>query len=135
MIMEHEYRLEVRGYELDSFGHVNNAVYLNYLEAARWDLCSKLNLTDYNESNELFIVVIETNIKYIRELKLFDKVLIKTELTYEDDYLIFKHNIYNEVTKRKASVAKSKMVLVSKQRIIYEIPQFIKDKLDICAYG
>ncbi|NOV88900.1 acyl-CoA thioester hydrolase [Clostridium acetobutylicum] len=133
--MEHEYRLEVRGYELDSFGHVNNAVYLNYLEAARWDLCSKLNLTDYNESNELFIVVIETNIKYIRELKLFDKVLIKTELTYEDDYLIFKHNIYNEVTKRKASVAKSKMVLVSKQRIIYEIPQFIKDKLDICAYG
>lgn len=133
--MEHEYRLEVRGYELDSFGHVNNAVYLNYLEAARWDLCSKLNLTDYNESNELFIVVIETNIKYIRELKLFNKVLIKTELTYEDDYLIFKHNIYNEVTKRKASVAKSKMVLVSKQRIIYEIPQFIKDKLDICAYG
>ncbi len=27
----------VRSYELDSFGHVNHAVYLNYLELARFD--------------------------------------------------------------------------------------------------
>lgn len=29
--------LRVRGYELDSFGHVNHATYLNYLEHARWE--------------------------------------------------------------------------------------------------
>jgi len=29
--------VRVRSYHLDSFGHVNNAVYLNYLEAARCD--------------------------------------------------------------------------------------------------
>lgn len=28
----------VRGYELDSFGHANNASYLNWLEHARWEL-------------------------------------------------------------------------------------------------
>lgn len=28
--------LQVRGYELDSFGHVNHSTYLNYLEHARW---------------------------------------------------------------------------------------------------
>jgi len=33
-----EYRLSVRGYELDSYNHVNNAVYLNYYEQARWQL-------------------------------------------------------------------------------------------------
>lgn len=27
----------VRSYELDQFGHVNHAVYLNYLEQARWE--------------------------------------------------------------------------------------------------
>ena len=30
--------LTVRGNELDSFGHVNNAIYLNYLEQARWEI-------------------------------------------------------------------------------------------------
>jgi acyl-CoA thioester hydrolase len=33
--MEHETRVTVRSYECDSYGHVNNAVYLNYLEYAR----------------------------------------------------------------------------------------------------
>lgn len=28
----------VRGYEIDLFGHVNNAVYMNWLEHARWAL-------------------------------------------------------------------------------------------------
>ena len=33
--MRHEHRLEVQSYECDANGHVNNAVYLNYLESAR----------------------------------------------------------------------------------------------------
>jgi len=33
--MEHRCSLTVRSYECDSYGHVNNAVYLNYLEYAR----------------------------------------------------------------------------------------------------
>jgi len=33
--MTHECTLEARSYECDSYGHVNNAVYLNYLEYAR----------------------------------------------------------------------------------------------------
>ncbi len=32
-----ETRITVRSYECDSYGHVNNANYLNYLEFARWD--------------------------------------------------------------------------------------------------
>ncbi len=33
--MEYECTLRVRSYECDGYGHVNNAVYLNYLEYAR----------------------------------------------------------------------------------------------------
>lgn len=32
-----ESRLRVRSYELDAFGHVNHAVFFNYLEQARFD--------------------------------------------------------------------------------------------------
>lgn len=42
--------IDVRGYEIDSFGHVNNAIYLSWLEHARWELglTHRLNLTEGN---------------------------------------------------------------------------------------
>jgi acyl-ACP thioesterase len=33
--MEHEKQIEVRWRDLDSYGHVNNVVFLTYLEEAR----------------------------------------------------------------------------------------------------
>ena len=35
--MKHITKIQVRSYECDSYNHVNNAVYLNYLEHARMD--------------------------------------------------------------------------------------------------
>ncbi|OFZ19883.1 MAG: hypothetical protein A2X94_14580 [Bdellovibrionales bacterium GWB1_55_8] len=43
--MPHTCSINVRGYELDSFGHVNHAVYLNYLEHARWQLLNEGGIT------------------------------------------------------------------------------------------
>ena len=37
--------IEVRGYELDSFGHVNHAVYVSYLEHARWKVLAEEGIT------------------------------------------------------------------------------------------
>ena len=37
----HEYPLVIREQHLDTFGHVNNAKYLEILEEARWDLISR----------------------------------------------------------------------------------------------
>lgn len=42
----HATDLTVRSYECDSYGHVNNAVYLNYLEAARHGLLASIGF-DY----------------------------------------------------------------------------------------
>jgi len=40
--MEYETTLRVRSYECDSYGHVNNAVYLNYLEYARGEFLNSV---------------------------------------------------------------------------------------------
>jgi len=43
--MTHECALEARSYECDSYGHVNNAIYLNYLEYARVEFLRKAGIS------------------------------------------------------------------------------------------
>jgi len=43
--MEHVCEIAVRAYECDGYGHVNNAVYLNYLEVARHEYLRELGIS------------------------------------------------------------------------------------------
>jgi len=90
--------LEVRGYELDSYGHVNNAVYLNYFEHGRWDMFKKLNLNEIIHATHRFIVVTDIHVRYMREAKLYDELEVQTRMTREGLYLIFKQRIFNKQT-------------------------------------
>lgn len=128
--MNSKHCFEVQGYELDSFNHVNNAVYLNYIESARWKFFNETKWIDYMRNNDLHPVVIETNIRYINELKVFEKAVIKSWWKYDGNYLIANQNIYMEETNKKVAKAKVKMILVSSERIAHELPDFIKSELD-----
>ncbi|MFI5719270.1 acyl-CoA thioesterase [Nocardia sp. NPDC051750] len=60
----------VRGYELDVQGHVNQAVYLQYAEHARWECLLAAGLQpDKLVAARIGPVVLETTIKYRRELR------------------------------------------------------------------
>ncbi|GAA3788374.1 acyl-CoA thioesterase [Streptomyces chiangmaiensis] len=65
----------VRGYETDALGHLNQSVYLQYAEHARW---SVLQAAGVNPSELLAKgvgpVVLETTIRYLRELRAGDEV-------------------------------------------------------------
>ncbi|MFC4498039.1 MULTISPECIES: acyl-CoA thioesterase [Streptomyces] len=68
-------RVTVRGYETDVQGHVNQAVYINYAEHARWSLLqaagvSQAALVDRGVGP----VGLETTIRYKRELLAGDEV-------------------------------------------------------------
>ena len=122
----YKYSVTVRGYELDSYGHVNHAVYLNYLEQSRWEILKELQLFDYLHKNELLLVVTELNIRYKQEAKLFDELVINTNITKKPPYLIFLHKIYNSKTKRMISEARVKTLLIDKNRIPHDIPAEFK---------
>ena len=78
--MKSTYELTVRGYELDSFGHVNNAVYLNYAEAAMWHCLNRYGLVELLQKEGLFPVILESSLRYLHELHLLDPVRIETEM-------------------------------------------------------
>jgi len=117
--------VEVRGYELDSFNHVNNAVYLNYFEHARWEIIKEKGLIDFFRKSGNFLVVVETHIKYIREIKLFDKLVINTSIGREDPYLIFHHEMLQSGSNKKVSKATVKTLLLDETRTPIDMPHEI----------
>lgn len=120
--MKYSFKTEVRGYELDSYGHVNNAVYINYTEQARWEILKNAGLLKSFLENNLLLVVTETNIRYMRELKLFDQIEIITTIKHEAPYLVFYHNILNLTGNVKAAKVEVKTLLIDKDRIPQDIP-------------
>ena len=61
--------LTTRSYEMDSLGHVNNAVYLNYLEHCRMQWLYSHNITAKDfQRLKTYPVVVNVNINYKREL-------------------------------------------------------------------
>ncbi|MEU6280167.1 acyl-CoA thioesterase [Streptomyces sp. NPDC047028] len=68
-------RVTVRGYETDVQGHLNQAVYLNYAEHARWSLLHAAGVSQARLIGQgVGPVALETTIRYRRELLAGDEV-------------------------------------------------------------
>lgn len=118
-------QITVRGYELDSYGHVNNAVYLQYFEHARWEVMKELNILDYFSENGLLLVVTESTVRYMREACLFDELAIETTYEMHPPYLVFHQKIRNVKTQTPITRATVKTLLIDKMKIPQELPEFL----------
>ncbi len=78
--MKHTATLVVRSYELDSYNHVNNANYLNYLEYGRMEFLRAIGF-DYNALVEagFYLYVTRIDIRYRASAKLFDELSVEVE--------------------------------------------------------
>jgi acyl-CoA thioester hydrolase len=77
-------RLKVRGYELDTQGHLNWAEYLHYAEHARWECLSAAGITqDALIASGFGPVVLEVSVRYRRELRGGDEVDVTCAFEFE----------------------------------------------------
>ena len=78
--MHHEYRLTVQSWQCDANGHVNNAVYLNFLESARVDFFRAAGAS-YRAMREqgFSFVVARICIDYRGEARMEDPLVVVTE--------------------------------------------------------
>lgn len=67
--------VRVRTYELDSFGHVNNSVFLNYLEEARSEYLKQKNLSFHDFARlGVQLVIVEATVRYISPARYGDEI-------------------------------------------------------------
>ncbi|AUN98565.1 acyl-CoA thioesterase [Bacteriovorax stolpii] len=76
----YEYELTILEQHLDTFGHVNNAVYLELYEEARWDFITKnkLGLKEILET-KVGPVLLDLNLTFKAELKNREKIKIVSQ--------------------------------------------------------
>jgi acyl-CoA thioester hydrolase len=77
----HEYQLLILEHHLDTFGHVNNAVYLQLFEQARWDLITRngYGLADVHRL-QIGPTILDVQVRFARELRNRQPIVIKTWL-------------------------------------------------------
>lgn len=82
-----EISFTVHTYYIDIAGHLNNIVYIKWIEQLRTKLFNNYFNLQELLSNNLYPVVISTNITYKKALKLFDKPVGNI------NFLCFNHGI------------------------------------------
>lgn len=84
--MSHSFESEIliRESLIDTFGHVNNAKYLELFEEARWDMIHDRGFS-VKEILEKGIgpVVLEVNLRFTKEVRLREKIKIVSEVQAE----------------------------------------------------
>jgi thioesterase III len=75
----HLYDLTIHERHLDTFGHVNNAMYLDLLEEARWDLITRNGYgLDEIKRRQAGPTIVEINLRFVREIRNRERVTVKS---------------------------------------------------------
>ncbi|MFE2457439.1 acyl-CoA thioesterase [Streptomyces sp. NPDC059402] len=93
----------VRGYETDTQGHLNQSVYLNYAEHARWSLLQAAGISQAElVASGVGPVALETTIRFRRELLAGDEVTVSCAFEWGEGKTF---RIRQVVTKADGTVA------------------------------
>lgn len=95
---QYEMDIVIQETDLDVFGHVNNAAYLRLFENARWQFITEKGVgLKQIQTSGIGPVLLEVNIKYLKELKARDRVKIVSEFyPFEGKIAKIKQSMMNE---------------------------------------
>ncbi len=124
------FELEILEYHLDSFGHVNNAKYLEIYEMARWDFITKngMGLKEIH-ANSLGPVLLDLNLTFKRELKNRETIQIFSQAQSFKNKLIFnlEQVIINSSQKIASTLSLNCGLMDLKERkLISPTPEWLK---------
>ncbi len=119
---------EVRGYEIDAFGHVNNANYLNYYEHARWSMLAEENIDlESFKSWDRWPVIASVEVQYLKPIFMGDVITIESRiLEYRRSSMQIEQKILKGTS--EVSTAKIRSVFVDGKGRPAPMPEEIENK-------
>ncbi len=120
----------VASYEMDSFGHVNNAVYLNYLEKARGDFLEARGLAHQDFFKwKRFPVLVKAEMTFKRPAVSGDRLFIRGWVTEHSRIgFTLSYEILQIQSDQCVLEAKTRLVFIDEKGRPSRIPQEFKDK-------
>ncbi len=124
---------KVRGYECDFYGHVNNAVYLNYLEFARLEAMEYKDVPPHKlKESGVLLVIKQIVIDYKCPACAGDEIIIESSL---DDIRYTNGLFLQKILRRRDNVvlaeAKVRWVCIDLDNKPVRIPEVICEAFDI----
>lgn len=119
------HRIKVRSHDLDSFGHVNNAVYFNYLEEARCEYLEQRGLS-FNSFAEwkAFAFVVGAEIRYKSPAKFGDVLEIRGVISsMKKSTFAIDYELYNQTSQKLGAIAKMTFAFVDEKGKVIAMPQ------------
>jgi len=119
---------QVRSYEADSFGHANNAVFLNYLEYARGQylLQKGLSFNDFHRWGR-YPYVVNVNITYKSPARIDDVLEIRGWISkVKPTRFTLSYQVHNKTSETISAVAELTMAFVNQDKRPVAIPQEFK---------
>lgn len=122
--------LQVRSYELDFYGHVNNAIYLNYLEFARGKYLEQVGLSFEDLVKEdIFMIVARVELDYKAPALMSDWLEITGFVEkVGNKSMVFRQQIQNKKNRMLVLDGKIIIVFVNGKRETIPVPEILKEK-------
>lgn len=113
-----EMPMQVRDYEVDSQGIVNNAIYLHYLEHTRHEFCREAGTSFRDMQREgIDPVIRRVDIEYLTPLGLGDRMVSCLALRREGARFVFVQDIYTLPDRRPVVKAECTVVCLEGGRL------------------
>ncbi len=123
--------VKVRNYHVDSYGHVNNAQYLHYLEDARTDFFEELGYTlPELGRRDIFIFITESHLEYQKPARMGDSLLVYGWFKHlSSRKAVWQHEVYNAGNKELVLTGSITGLFLHHDKII-SIPKDIRTAMN-----
>jgi acyl-CoA thioester hydrolase len=110
---------DVRDYECDMQGIVNNAVYLNYLEHARHEFIRERGVVFARLIKRgIQPVMAEMNIRYLKSLVSNDRYTVRLTMSHANGLVVFKGDIYRTTDEALCIKSTAKIAILQDGQLI-----------------